>query len=135
LFHLPAPDLGAEPRERLLLEEAALLHDIGEFVSRSGHHRHSAYLIQHAQLRAMSPDEVNIVASVARGHRGSGPKMRHDTYAALLPERRAVVDRLAALLRVADGLDRGHGQRVSRLGVHRVKEGVVVEVEDRKSVV
>ena len=107
--------LGAEDRE--LLEHAGLLHDIGEHVSTESHHKHSAYLIQHGRLRGFTPGEVDFVAALARAHRGGGPKPSHEPFASLDREARDRVTRLAAILRVADGLDRGRAGHVSGIEV------------------
>lgn len=107
--------LGAGDRE--LLEHASLLHDIGEHVSTESHHKHSAYLIQHGKLRGFTPEEVDFVAALARAHRGGGPKPSHEPFASLDREARDRVTRLAALLRVADGLDRGRSANVRAIEV------------------
>ncbi len=98
-------ELGASDRE--LLEFAVLLHDIGQHVSRQGHHRHAAYLVEHAQLRGFSPDEVTFLAALVRHHRRGDPKPSESLYGALNHQDRERVRKLAAILRVADGLDRG----------------------------
>ena len=95
------------PADRELLEYAVLLHDIGQHVSRQGHHRHAAYLVEHAQLRGFSPDEVTFLAALVRHHRRGDPKPSEPLYGALNHYDRERVRRLAAILRVADGLDRG----------------------------
>ncbi len=107
--------LGLDDRE--LLEHASLLHDIGEHVSTESHHKHSAYLIQHGRLRGFTPEEVDVVAALARAHRGGGPKPSHEPFGSLDREVRDRVTRLAALLRVADGLDRGRSSNVSGIEV------------------
>ena len=99
-------------RDRELLEFAALLHDIGEHVSQSSHHKHAAYLVEHGGLRGFTPVEVVEIACIARYHRRSEPKATHLPYAQLDRTSRARVDRLSAVLRVADGLDRTHLQVV-----------------------
>jgi exopolyphosphatase/guanosine-5'-triphosphate,3'-diphosphate pyrophosphatase len=111
--------LSGEDRE--LLEYAALLHDIGEHVSTEGHHRHTAYLIQHGRLRGFDPEEVLALASVARYHRSGEPKTSHEPFGQLGPERQERVSKLAAILRLADGLDRGHSSAV---------EGIDVQIDD-----
>jgi exopolyphosphatase/guanosine-5'-triphosphate,3'-diphosphate pyrophosphatase len=106
-------------RERELLEFAALLHDVGLYVSHSKHHRHSHYLITHGALRGFAPEEVAVVAAVARFHKGAPPKPSHEEIAALPPEARRLVTQLTAMLRVADSLDRSHHGVVRDLRVVR----------------
>jgi exopolyphosphatase/guanosine-5'-triphosphate,3'-diphosphate pyrophosphatase len=119
--------LGAE--ERALLHAAALLHDVGTFVSYNRHHKHSYYLLYHADLPGFTDRERELIATVARYHRRSPPKERHEAFALLTPEERIVVRRLAALLRVADGLDRGHRRPVRHVVVARRRGGLALEVE------
>jgi exopolyphosphatase/guanosine-5'-triphosphate,3'-diphosphate pyrophosphatase len=107
--------LGLEDRE--LLEYAALLHDVGEHVSVVAQHKHTSYLIQHGRLRGFAPEEVLALAAVARyGGRGF-PKPSHKPFGALSPKRRDRVVKLAAILRLAAGLDRSRGQMVDSVGV------------------
>jgi exopolyphosphatase/guanosine-5'-triphosphate,3'-diphosphate pyrophosphatase len=98
--------LGADARE--LLEYAALLHDVGLYVSHSGHHRHSHYLITQGELRGFDPQELRVIAGVARFHKGAPPKLSSPELEELEPENRKLAVALAAFLRVADGLDRTH---------------------------
>jgi exopolyphosphatase/guanosine-5'-triphosphate,3'-diphosphate pyrophosphatase len=98
---------GLAPADREMLEFAALLHDIGQHVSRKGHHRHAAYLVENGELRGFEPDEVQFLAALVRHHRRGDPKPSEPRYAALSDEDRTKCRKLAALLRVADGLDRG----------------------------
>jgi exopolyphosphatase/guanosine-5'-triphosphate,3'-diphosphate pyrophosphatase len=117
LFDAIGARLGCEPQERQLLADAALLHDIGYHINYDKHHKHSYHLIQHAELLGLSPVEQIIVANVARYHRGAEPKRKHKSLRFLDPEMRKKVVRLAALLRLADGLDRGHTAAVESIKV------------------
>jgi exopolyphosphatase/guanosine-5'-triphosphate,3'-diphosphate pyrophosphatase len=99
-------------RDRMLLRAAALLHDIGDYVHYSGHHKHSQYLIQHADIMGMTPDERAIVANIARYHRKGPPDPNHPSYRDLTKEARGKVRGLASLLRLADALDREHKQKI-----------------------
>jgi exopolyphosphatase / guanosine-5'-triphosphate,3'-diphosphate pyrophosphatase len=101
--------------EREWLRYGALLHDIGCYVGYSRHQRHSYYLITHGDLTGFSAEEVEVVASLARYHKGGGPKARHENWQRLNPYLRPVVEKLAALLRIADGLDRSHRQLVTEV--------------------
>lgn len=94
--------------EREYLEAAAVLHDIGYHISHSQHHRHSYYLIRHSELLGFTDREIEIIANVARYHRKSHPKPKHEGFPRLGEKDRATVISLAALLRIADGLDRRH---------------------------
>jgi exopolyphosphatase/guanosine-5'-triphosphate,3'-diphosphate pyrophosphatase len=109
----PLHKLGGEHRR--LLAAAAILHDIGYFVSHTGHHKHSAYLIQYSEWSGFTASELAIISNVVRYHRSSLPKSRHPYYAALSTEDRETVRKLAAILRVADALDRNHDGRVRSL--------------------
>jgi exopolyphosphatase/guanosine-5'-triphosphate,3'-diphosphate pyrophosphatase len=117
LFEQLAPALGAGDAERPLLEAAALLHDVGQLVSYRKHHRHSYQLIMHAERLNLTPRDRLLVALISRYHRKSGPSRKHEEFAALPPEDQAIVRRLSGLLRVADGLDRGHTASVERVPV------------------
>jgi exopolyphosphatase/guanosine-5'-triphosphate,3'-diphosphate pyrophosphatase len=105
-----AHDLG--PREREWLEYGALLHDIGVHISYPRHHRHSYYLIKNGDLRGFEPEEVEVIALVARYHRRVPPKRAHEGYGQLPARLRRTVRTLSAMLRVAEGLDRSHQQSV-----------------------
>ncbi len=108
LFDDMASYHGFGERERLLLRSAALLHDVGDYVRYDGHHKHSYYLIQHSDIMGLSPDERAIVANVARYHRKSPPDPSHPNFRDLDKEARSKVRSLAAILRIADALDREH---------------------------
>ncbi|MGH9867828.1 MAG: HD domain-containing protein [Candidatus Polarisedimenticolia bacterium] len=110
LFDQLAPTLSLDPSLRDLLAAAALLHDVGYMVSFRQHHKHTYHLIAHAQLDGFDPTEREVIAQVARYHRRSPPRRKHAAWAALPPGRQEDVRRLAALLRVADALDRRHAQ-------------------------
>jgi exopolyphosphatase/guanosine-5'-triphosphate,3'-diphosphate pyrophosphatase len=103
---------GLGEADRRILAAAAVLHDIGAFVSYKRHHRHSLYLIANSELPGFSPREMALVANVARYHRRSEPADDHEEFAALSADEQARVRRLAPLLRMADALDREHQGRV-----------------------
>lgn len=113
---------------RSLLTAAAALHESGQIVSQSAHHKHSAYLIRHAGLRGFSPQEVELIALLARYHRKSPPKASHPEYQVLAPEHRALIARLAAILRVADGLDRAHAGSTELVELRRGAGGWALSV-------
>jgi exopolyphosphatase/guanosine-5'-triphosphate,3'-diphosphate pyrophosphatase len=99
-------------RPRLLLRAAAILHDIGDFVRYDGHHKHSYYLIQHSDIMGLSAGERAVVANIARYHRKSVPDPSHPNFRELDKDARTEVRGLAAILRIADALDREHRGKV-----------------------
>jgi len=103
---------GLASADRRALLAASLLHDVGAYVSYKRHHKHSFYLISESDLAGFSPPEIQVVANVARYHRKGEPAGDHESYAALPKAAQQRVRKLAALLRLADALDREHGQRV-----------------------
>ncbi|MEJ7760729.1 MAG: Ppx/GppA phosphatase family protein [Gemmatimonadaceae bacterium] len=117
LFDSIGTRLGCSPDERQILSDAALLHDIGYHINYDKHHKHSYHLISHADLLGMTPAEQVLVANVARYHRGADPRSSHKNFGPLNAEARARVIRLAAILRVADGFDRGHASAVDQVRV------------------
>ena len=106
--------------ERSLLEYAALLHDIGYHIAHNNHHRHSLYLIKNSEMPGFTGNEIAVMAAVVRYHRGSLPKKttntrlrrEHEDYLGVERSHRPMVLRLAAILQMADALDRSHRQLV-----------------------
>ncbi|MDH4069713.1 MAG: Ppx/GppA family phosphatase [Ignavibacteria bacterium] len=102
---------------RLLLEVAALLHDIGHFINMTAHHKHTLYLLNATPIIGLTPEQMAVVANVARYHRKSFPKPQHEQYRVLSPKDRVVVSKLAGLLRLADAMDNEHSARVTDFDV------------------
>jgi exopolyphosphatase/guanosine-5'-triphosphate,3'-diphosphate pyrophosphatase len=109
---------GYGDKERELLEYGSLLHDIGVHISYERHHRHSYYLIKNGDLRGFDPQEIEIIALVARYHRQAEPKKSHEGFADLPGSRRKVVKTLSAMVRLAEGLDRSHAQALAGLDLY-----------------
>jgi exopolyphosphatase/guanosine-5'-triphosphate,3'-diphosphate pyrophosphatase len=116
-------------RERLLLQVAALLHDIGIYVSLRAHHKHSQYILAASQIFGLSDEETAIIANVARYHRRGAPQRTHIPYAALDRQERLVVNKLSALLRVANALDAEHLQKVRHVRLISRNEAWILEYE------
>lgn len=116
--------------DRELLEYGAFLHDIGEHVSSSGHHKHGAYLIEHGQLRGFHPSEVRLLSGLARWHRRGEPKAGDE----LGQDGTVRLRKLVALLRLADGLDRGRSGAVAGVDVRIGPSLVVLRVHARANV-
>jgi exopolyphosphatase/guanosine-5'-triphosphate,3'-diphosphate pyrophosphatase len=109
---------GLTDKEREWLEYAAILHDIGVHISYERHHKHSYYLIKNGHLRGFEPEEIETIALVARYHRQATPKRSHQELAGLSRRSRRAVRTLAAILRLAESLDRSHAQSVTGLELH-----------------
>jgi exopolyphosphatase / guanosine-5'-triphosphate,3'-diphosphate pyrophosphatase len=109
---------GLTDREREWLEYAAVLHDVGVHISYENHHKHSYYLIKNGDLRGFDPEEIETVALVARYHRQATPKKRHDGLSGFGRKQRKTIRTLAAILRLAESLDRSHQQTVSAVELH-----------------
>jgi exopolyphosphatase/guanosine-5'-triphosphate,3'-diphosphate pyrophosphatase len=124
LFDSLGRRLGCEPADRAILADAALLHDVGYHIGHVRHHKHSFHLIAHAELLGVSPEEQIMIAHVARYHRGAEPKGRHREYSQLDTRSRRRIKRLAAILRLADGLDRGHAGAVRQVKVRWLSRAV-----------
>ena len=128
LFDFTQEDHGLGRRERALMEVAAVLHDIGTFVSASGHHKHGQYLVKNSEIFGLRRNDLAIVGNVVRYHRRALPDTRHPEYAPLSREDRVKVSKLAAILRVADALDRGHRQHVRRLSFRSEGDDFTINV-------
>jgi hypothetical protein len=109
---------GLTDREREWLEYAAILHDIGVLISYEGHHKHSYYLVKNGDLRGFEPEEIETIALVARYHRLGTPKRRHEGFRDLPRRTRRTVRTLAAMVRLAESLDRSHAQSITGIEVH-----------------
>ena len=116
-------------RERLLLQVAALLHDIGAYVNLRAHHKHSMYLLASSQIFGFTDVETQMVANIARYHRRGLPQKSHLPYVALDRPHRLIVNKLAAILRVANALDAEHVQKVNDVRLLRQGEAWILELD------
>lgn len=114
--------------ERTLLSAAAILHDIGAHIAQESHQKHSAYLIRNSEITGFSEIEKQIIAAVARYHRGSLPKEKHSDFENLNEQERETVWKLGSILRLAEGLDRGYESRVRDLAFRQEKQNLVLEI-------
>ena len=129
LFDAFRADHGLDDRDRLLLQVAAILHDIGIFVSPRAHHKHSQYLIAASQIFGLSNDETAVVSNIARYHRRGFPQKSHLPYIALDRHDRLIVNKLASILRIANALDAERLQKVTTLTLLRRERGWVLEID------
>lgn len=115
LFDALASRHNIQKSDRKLLEAAAVLHDAGYFIAYKSHHKHSYHLIRHAELFGFAPREREIIAQIARYHRKSLPKTKHESFAALHLDDQRKVLQLGGILRLADGLDRRRNSAVEKM--------------------
>jgi len=109
---------GLSDQEREWLELGALLHDVGVHISYERHHRHSYYLIKNGDLRGFDPQEIEVIALIARYHRQATPKKSHEGYGDLPGSMRRTVRALSAMVRLAEGLDRSHAQALAGVDLY-----------------
>jgi exopolyphosphatase/guanosine-5'-triphosphate,3'-diphosphate pyrophosphatase len=126
LFDALLKEHGMNRRQRMMLETAAILHDIGMYIKGSGHQRHGQYIVANSEIFGLHRDELDIIANVIRYHRGDPPSESDIEYITLQREERILVLKMASILRVADALDRGHSQQIQRVTVERRSETVAL---------
>ena len=117
--------------ERDMLEAAALLHDIGYIKGTTGHHKHSLKMIVKTKLEGWDKQEKLVIGNIARYHTKSLPKSKHKKFAVLTKKNKKKVLKLAALLRLADGLDRSHSDAIKNLNCKIGKNKIIVDIESR----
>ena len=113
----------------MMLEAAALLHDIGMFIGGTNHHQHGQYIVANSEIFGLHRDELDIIANVIRYHRGKPPSPSDIQYISLQREDRILVLKMASILRVADAIDRGHSQQIRHITVERKREAIVLHTQ------
>ena len=134
LFNALQPLHKLPPASGKLLEAAACLHDVGHFISSTGHHKHSYYVVSNSDMPGFTERERMLVASLCRYHRKALPNGMHNAYQALSTEEKHVVQMLIPILRLADGLDRSHKQRIRGLECRLRDSLVELRVDSRGDV-
>lgn len=119
IYDTLAREHGLGRHERLLLETACILHDIGTYIRSSGHHRHGEYIVANSEIFGLSRADIDIVSNVVRYHRRNPPSPAHVNFISLPREHRIIVMKLAAIVRVADALDRNHTGRIADASFER----------------
>jgi exopolyphosphatase/guanosine-5'-triphosphate,3'-diphosphate pyrophosphatase len=130
IFDFFSKEHGLNRRERILLEIAALLHDIGMFIKGSSHHKHGQYIIANSEIFGLHQEELDVISAVVRYHREESPGSDDAAYLALQREERALTLKMTSILRVADSLDRGHAQQVKIKYIERKNENAVFHLQD-----
>jgi exopolyphosphatase/guanosine-5'-triphosphate,3'-diphosphate pyrophosphatase len=131
LFHALREEHHLDRRHEVLLYVAALLHEVGLYVSQQSHHKHSLYLIQNSELFGLSRKDVLLAGLVARYYRRASPQPVHEGYATLERDERVAVAKMAA--RVAAALDDSRNQRIKEFECTRESGRLVItipQVED-----
>ncbi|MCI0585471.1 MAG: HD domain-containing protein [Planctomycetes bacterium] len=129
LFDGLVSEHGLPARDRLLLEVAALLHDIGVYIQHIGHHKHTHYILSVSDVFGLTRDDMAVVANVARYHRRALPQRAHLPYVSLDRETRVRVNKLAALLRIANALDADHAQKLKDVRLVPEEDAWILEIE------
>ncbi|MGB8853574.1 MAG: Ppx/GppA phosphatase family protein [Pirellulales bacterium] len=119
--------LDLAPGDRLLLECAARLQDVGYVINYDQHHKHSYHLIRNARIPGIRANDLEIIANVARYHRGAHPKRKHENLSRLSSDDQQRVQRMAAILRLAGGLDRSRTQAVRDVAASIADGRAVIE--------
>jgi len=133
LFEMLQPVHQLPPRMGQVLEAAAYLHDIGHFVSDTRHHKHSYYLVANSDLPGFTDRERLLIANLCRYHRKALPAPGHDNLKPLTDQERKHLQALIPLMRLADGLDRGHHQRVKEIEVAAANGAVELRIRPGES--
>ena len=129
LFDALAREHGMNRRERMMLEAAAMIHDIGMFIRASSHNLHGQYIIANTEIFGLRREELDIIGNVIRYHRGAAPSSKDIDYIALQREERILVLKMVSILRVAEVLDRGHSQQVKLKTVEKKGETLVLNTD------
>jgi exopolyphosphatase/guanosine-5'-triphosphate,3'-diphosphate pyrophosphatase len=129
LFDALVREHGMNRRQRMLLEAAAMVHEIGMFIRASGHNLHGQYIIANSEIFGLRREELDIIGNVIRYHRGEPPSSGDIDYIALQREERILVLKMVSILRVADAMDRGHSQQVKLNAVEKKNETVVLRTD------
>jgi len=120
---------GLNEKDRQILLAASILHDIGGFISYKKHHKHSLYIISQSELPAFAPSEMKMIANVARYHRKGEPQSRHTSFSELDALQQERVSRMAAILRMADAMDREHLQKVENVKINTNGKEILFHIQ------
>ncbi len=125
---------GLASEDRDMLEAAALLHDIGYVYGSKGHNKKSLMMIVESDLQGWDDEQLLMIGNIARYHNKAAPKQKHKLFATLPPASQEKVKKLAAILRLADGLDRSHSDAISNIACKIGAKSVKIDLETRGKV-
>lgn len=135
IFEALKAENGLGERERVLLEVAAMLHDIGIFVRMENHHEHSAYIISNSEFFGLTQNEITIVSQIAKYHRGHSNPQDDDHFQMLPRSSRMTILKLTAIIRIADAIDRSHTQKFTELKIAKQRDSLLVYTGNRHNTV
>lgn len=130
LFDQLLEEHGLDSHARLLLEAAAILHDIGNYINTVQHHRHGQYIISNSEMFGFSRNDSRIMSHVVRFHRKTSTAANYPGFAALGREERILVLKLAAMLRLADGLGRVRSQNLPVLKLEKSEDEIILHIRN-----
>jgi len=120
------------PEYREWLSAAALLYEVGDYVNRAGHHRHSYYIISNSEILGYTPQQRRIVAAIARYLGKSRPTPEDGPMSVLNPQEQAAVTKASMLLRIARALHMNHSQSVAQVGISARNGRVSLRITPRR---
>ena len=123
---------GMNRRDRMRLEVAALVHDIGMFIRASNHQVHGHYIVSNSEIFGLHREELELIADVIRYHRRELPNQTDISYIALQREDRVRLLKMTAILRVADALDKGHSRQIKNITLERKNETLLIHTEGNR---
>ncbi len=135
IFDALQSELALDDRARMLLEVAAILHDIGMFIRMENHHLHGAYIISNSELFGLRKHEITIIAEIAKYHRGSMKPESDDMFQMLPRQDRMTIIKLTSILRLADALDRAHTQKFDDIKLSLQKDSLIIHTSGKHNTV
>lgn len=128
IYDVMKDEIGLEAHNRQLLEIASFLHDIGMFIRGADHQLHSQYIILHSDIFGLTKEDMQIISLVAKYHRGKIPDQTDSIFSSLPRTERITVAKLAAILRVADALDRSHSQKELKITPKILDDSLILRI-------
>jgi len=125
---------GLGKRERFILKVAAILHDIGKYVSLRRHYFYSYRLIISSDIIGFSEEEKDLIANIAYYHSIDTPLSTDDNIAGLKPEQKMALAKLAAIIRLADAIDRSHLQKATIRDIILTGEDLIISVTAQQDI-
>lgn len=128
-------EIALDERARVLLEVAAMLHDIGIFIRMENHHEHSAYIIRNSEFFGLLRDEITLIAQIAKYHRGHVEPQGDEQFQMLPRTERMTILKLTSIIRIADALDRSHRQKFTELKISKQKDSLLINTGNKHNTV